>query len=191
MNKTPGIYFVVIGQILLIVCCVFYLIWWSFSYRPGEVVNRVSGFRGILFLTTILAGIAGLFLSFFGMRLMDAASTKLSGTAIALAGFAAYFILFFITRYGLGRPVTTELVLIVGWTVLEIELLNHLNGAGVLGDRGFMYSGLIIAAAFLLSIILYVLYYRLEENTAFYAAMVPLISEGVSMGAVLCMLFYQ
>jgi hypothetical protein len=40
-------------------------------------------------------------------------------------------------------------------------------------------------AAVVVSMILYVLYYRMEEMKAFYAAMVPLITEATSMAAVL------
>lgn len=43
------------GQILLILCCAFYLVWWSVSYRPGISVSRVSGFRGLLLMITASA----------------------------------------------------------------------------------------------------------------------------------------
>ena len=42
-----------------------------------------------------------------------------------------------------------------------------------------------ITAAFLISIVLYVAYYRMEEMMAFYAAMVPLVTEGLAMGAII------
>ena len=41
---------------------------------------------------------------------------------------------------------------------------------------------MVIAVAFLISIVLYVAYYRMDEMKAFYAAMVPLITEAVAMG---------
>ena len=40
---------------------------------------------------------------------------------------------------------------------------------------------IVIAVAFLVSIILYVAYYRMEAMKAFYAAMVPLITEAGAM----------
>lgn len=43
---------VITGQILLVVCYVFYLIWWSISYRPGVSVNREGGANGLLLLIT-------------------------------------------------------------------------------------------------------------------------------------------
>ena len=38
-----------------------------------------------------------------------------------------------------------------------------------------------IAAAFAVSLVLYVAYYRMEEMKAFYAAMVPLVTEAAAM----------
>ena len=41
---------------------------------------------------------------------------------------------------------------------------------------------IVIIAVFILDIILYVAYYRMEEMRAFYAAMVPLIAAAVTSG---------
>lgn len=51
-------------------------------------------------------------------------------------------------------------------------------------DSRFVIACVIIAAAFMISMILYVLYYRMEPMKAFYAAMVPLITEGISMALI-------
>ena len=45
----------------------------------------------------------------------------------------------------------------------------------------FLIICVVIILAFVLSIILYVAYYRMEEMRAFYAAMVPLIMEAAAM----------
>ena len=48
----------------------------------------------------------------------------------------------------------------------------------------------IIIAATVLSLILYVLYYRMDAEKAYYAAMVPLITEAAGMaGCLLCAFF--
>ena len=49
---------VIIGQILLIICCVFYILWWYRGYRPGVTVNRVGGLNGMLLLMTAAFGLA-------------------------------------------------------------------------------------------------------------------------------------
>ena len=43
----------------------------------------------------------------------------------------------------------------------------------------------VIATAFTISIVFYVAYYRMDEMKAFYAAMVPLVTEGVSMAVLI------
>lgn len=177
-----------LGQILLIVCCIFYLIWWSVSFRPDEMVSRTGGWRGILLLITAACGIGGIVLSTGGLNLVPkTAPPKMNGVLVCLAGLAVYFILMAVTAIGLKRPVTTELLLITGWAVLELSVINAQNSAGTLSDARFYIGCVIIAAAFVISMILYVLYYRMEEWKAFYAAMVPLITEGVSMLALLLM----
>ena len=167
------------GQTLLVLCCVFYLIWWYRGYRPGTVSGRVSGINGILLLITAVLGVAGL--TFSLMQVPVITSPRISPIAIVIVGIASYFVLLLITRYGFHRIVTTELILIVGWTVLEMTVINRLGAAGMLSDRGFAVMCIVIAAAFLISMVLYVGYYRMEEMKAFYTAMVPLITEASAM----------
>ena len=175
------------GQILLILCCVFYIIWWYRGYRPGSSANRVGGTNGILLMITAALGVAGL--SFSLMHVDAIAEPKISPAIIVIMGIIGYFILLLITRFAFGRIVTTELILIVGWTMLEMTVINRLNAAGFLSGSGFAVMCVVIAAAFLISMVLYVAYYRMEEMKAFYAAMVPLVTEALSMAVLAGMLF--
>lgn len=170
---------VVTGQVLLVVCCVFYLIWWYRGFRPGITVNRVGGVNGILLVITAAFGIAGVVMSLWPTQASQ--SGKISFLVIIAGGIIAYVILLLITKLLFQRVVTSELFLIVGWTMLELAVLSKLNAAGTLGDKDFYMMCLVIAAAFLISMVLYVAYYRMEEMKAFYAAMVPLVTEGLSM----------
>lgn len=180
---------VITGQIILVICCIFYLIWWSISYRPGVTVNRESGLNGILLLITAVSGLSGVALSVIGANgLPDVIEPKLNGAWIVAGGIAAYFILMAATYSAFHRPVTTELILITGWAVLELTVISALNAAQRMSDTGFWSMIAVIASAFAISMVLYVLYYRMEPMKAFYAAMVPLITEGVSMLVSLIML---
>jgi hypothetical protein len=172
------------GQILLIVCCVIYIVWWSVSYRPGETVNRIGGFRGILLLCTAAAGLTGTALSIFGINDLPKGGAHISNALICAAGIAAYVVLLLITRFGFGRPVTTELVLITGWAVLELCVVNAANGTGFLPDSRFIAMILVIAAAVVISLVLYILYYRMDEWKAYYFAAVPLVTEAVCMAII-------
>ncbi len=167
------------GQILLILCCIVYMIWWYRGYRPGISVNRLGGINGILFGTTAAFGIAGLICSLG--RIEEKTYPRLDELAIVVVGVIAYFLLMLITRYLFGRIVTTELILIVGWSILEMVVINRLSAAEVLSGRAFAVMCVVIAAAFTISMVLYVAYYRMEEIKAFYAAMIPLVTEAAAM----------
>lgn len=170
---------VIIGQVLLVVCCFFYLIWWYRGFRPGVTVNRVGGINGALLLVTAVFGIAGLVLSL--MPVPEDLPRKISSVYIVGGGVIAYLGLLLLTRYVFQRIVTTELFLIVGWTMLEMVVITKLNAAGALSDGRFCFMCCVFAIAFVISMVLYVAYYRMEELKAFYAAMVPLVTEAVSM----------
>jgi hypothetical protein len=176
---------ILLGQGLLIICCIFYLIWWSLSYRPGVVVDRVQGIRGLLLAITALSGIVGMILSVHGAGSIPKQGPAVSGSTLLAVGIVLYFVLLVLTRNFMGRAVTTELALIVGWLILEVTVLQALWCGGRIGNAGFYLMLAIIAAAFVISMVLYVLYYRMPEGQAFYAAMVPLITEAVSMALLL------
>ena len=164
----------------------FYLFWWYLGYRPNTDVNRVGGVNGALLFLTAAFGMAGIVFSL--MPTEETMNTRYSQLFVIVGGIAAYIILMMITKYGFDRIVTTELFLIVGWTMLEMSLINRLNGSGLLTGPRLIIIYVVIALAFTISMILYVAYYRMDEMKAFYAAMVPLITEGVSMAILVLLL---
>lgn len=172
------------GQILLIICCVIYTVWWCLSYRPGVIVNRIGGLRGALLLCTAAAGLTGTFLSIFGINSLPKGNSQISNGMICTTGIIAYIALLILTRFCFDRPVTTELVLITGWAVLELCVVNAASGAGLLTASRLAAMLAVITAAVLISLILYVLYYRMDDWRAFYMAAVPLITEAVSMAVI-------
>ena len=174
---------IITGQILLILCCTVYLIWWYRGFRPGIYVSRAGGVNGALLLITMVLGFAGVVFS-----LMPAEKIReplVSQVMIVICGIAAYFILLVVTKVFFNRIVTTELFLIVGWTMLETIVADRLYAIGSLGGKSFSAIIVIIAAAFLIGIVLYVAYYRMEEMRAFYAAMVPLVVDAIAMSAMI------
>lgn len=172
------------AQILLIICFLFYLIWWYRGFRPNTSVSRVKGLNGLLLAITALTGIGGVILSLTG----DVPATlMISSTVILISGIIAYVVLLFVTRFLFNRIVTSELFLIVAWTALEIWVVNCLDGLGMLSNTRFWVMTTVLAAAFIGSMVCYILYYRLEEKTAFYVAMVPLIAGIISMVTLVCL----
>ena len=180
---------IITGQILLIVCCIFYMIWWYRGFKPNVEADRLGGINGILLLITAVLGVAGILFSL--MPTPETAGTKYGQMYIIIGGIAAYIILMVITKVAFNRIVTSELFLIVGWTILELSLLNRLDGSNLLSGTGLMVVYVSVVLAFIISMILYVAYYRMEDNAAFYSAMVPLVTEAASMGMLLVMLLKQ
>lgn len=162
------------GQILLIICFAFYLVWWYRGFRPGTSVNRVRGLNGVLLALTMLFGISGIAISILGGDGVEGA-LKINPATILISGVGAYIVLLIVTCFICHRIVTSELLLIVAWTMLELWTIVVLNGGGSLSDVRFTIMAIVLAAAFIVSIILYVAYYRMEEIKAFYTAMIPLI----------------
>ena len=174
---------VLTGQILLILCCVVYLVWWYRGFRPGVYVSRAGGVNGILLLITAALGMAGIIFSLMPVQYVT--EPIFSQLSTIICGIAAYILLLAVTKWGFHRIVTTELILIVGWTTLEMAVINKLYAAGAMSYGGLLLTLIVIAAAFLISIVLYVAYYRMEEMKAFYAAMVPLVTEAIAMAVIL------
>lgn len=168
------------GQILLIICFVFYLVWWYRGFRPGTSVKRLRGLNGILLALTMVFGIGGVTITILDGNGVDGA-LKINPAAILISGVGAYIVLMIVTRFIFHRIVTSELLLIVGWTMLELWAIVALNSGGSLSDVRFTILAFVLAAAFIVSIILYVAYYRMEEMKAFYTAMIPLIAAEVFM----------
>ena len=175
------------GQVFLIICCIFYLIWWYRGYRLGVIVKRAGGVNGILLMITTAFGIAGVTFSLQGLSMTG--TPKINPPVIAVGGIVFYIAALLITKVLFHRIVTSELFLIVGWTMLEVTVINRLNAAGLLSDGNFALMGVIIAAACIISLILYVAYYQMEEMKAFYAAMIPLITEAAAMAILVGIVF--
>ena len=176
---------IIVGQILLILCCIVYLVWWYRGFRPGITVNRIGGMNGALLAITAILGISGVVFSLLPSD--KDVLWKTNPLFIIAGGIISYIVLLFVTRYMFDRVVTSELFLIIGWTMLETAVINRLNAEGMLGETEFTAMCVIIAAAFVISMILYVAYYKMEEMKAFYAAMIPLITEGAAMAVLVCM----
>ena len=103
---------IITGQVLMVLCCMVYLIWWYRGFRPGIDVSRVGGVNGFLLLITAGLGIAGIVMSLTPVS--PVSKMKADPLMIAVGGAAAYIVLLLVTKICFHRVVTTELILIVG-----------------------------------------------------------------------------
>jgi hypothetical protein len=170
------------GHVALVACTVLYLVWWWIFFKPGIVeptgLTKVFGIACIL--GAVVCGIVSIMLIVAGISALPVVRQMLPGWTIGVAGFALYLFMLLITTKVFERPPTTELILIVGWVVLEAYVINALVGAQYFSSGTAVAVSVLVATLMVASTVCYVLYYRLDAMPSFIDGMVPLISVGVS-----------
>ena len=171
------------GNWTMALCGVFYLAWWVVVFRPPKPRNSPVGW--ILLALAFLAGLAGFYL--MGRTLVEPlpdARPGVPGRWIALAGAVAYAVLLMGTTRIFHRQVTSELLIIVAWTVLELCAVNFLYRCGALSPLGALTLACLILSAAASSLVCYILYYRLPYTPGFIAGCVPLALAVVTIALV-------
>ena len=175
------------GQILLIICCIFYLMWWGLMFYPARGDNHSSGLGTVLLLITAAFGMAGIAMDVTAMMQSDAERGFIPGIVILIAGITVYILLMFGTKIFLHRIVTTELMLIMGWTMLEVAVANTACGYGVFSGSAVVLFLIIVGIAAVSSLVLYLMYYNVKPATGYIFGMIPLITEAITMGVFIIM----
>lgn len=174
-NFPVSIKFIVVGHCAMILCCIFYLAWWNIAFRPVAADGVSSGKAGLLLVLTILCGAVGVIGNIYGIQAITTAG-NISPKIIGGFGVVSYVILLIITKWLFSRPVTSELLLIVAWTTLEVAVILSIYNLNFP-----LLPIVIIGVATILAMIAYLLYYSVDEWTAFYLGMIPLVIYIISM----------
>ena len=173
-----------IGNLFFIVCCVFYLAWWLLAFKPSGAITGMK--TGWLLIPASIAGLFGVIQILRGILSETQANLLLPGGYILWGGIAVFVILLAVTVLMFKRPVTSELILIVGWGMLALAEINSLFGAGLFSKKlsvGFIIQ---IFISIVVSLICYVLYYRLDSRAGYIDGMVPLILAALAMACISC-----
>ena len=170
------------GNRSMIACVVCYLLWWIITFKPPAPKSSLTG--SVFLMGAFLLGLGGIFVISHGIiRMSDSQVVNpfIPLWLIPVAGIALYAVLLYITSSLLRRQVTSELFIIIGWTVLETCLVCTMYRYGVIrtGKLAALTIGIMIVSV--LSIICYLLYYRLEYVKGYYDGMIPLILTGIMM----------
>ncbi len=174
------------GNMMLVVCCAFYLLWWILAFRPE---GAIKGFRsGWLLLPAFAFGVAAVVMIVRGNGMVSADVSLFSSKTVIIAGIAVYIALLIVTGLAFHRQVTTELFLIVGWTVLVFLETDAVYGAGAVshGTALWLLAAAVIAAA--VSMVCYLLYYGLSGTAGYIDGMIPLVLTAVFMAALSVMI---
>lgn len=170
------------GNVLLLVCGLFYLAWWAAVFAPNTASKGLK--PALLLVGAMVTGILAVVLLIRGIRAIPQDMALFPAHYILWGGAAAYLVLLAISSLVFRRQVTTELMLIVGWAMLVLSEINALYGAGRFGiQTARIFSiGAVIAAV--ICLICYMLYYRLPEQAGYIDGMIPLILEAFFMAGI-------
>lgn len=182
-NAVPAARQILWGNVLLIGCAAFYLLWWALAFKPSAPVKGIAS--GWLLIPAVFLGIAAVVMIITGGRGAGSPRAALSGRALLLGGVAAYVALLLVTRLIFHRQVTSELFLITGWAVLALFEVASLYSLGALSRGSFAAFTAAAPAAALISLVCYILYYRLGPRSGYVDGMVPLILAALYSGALL------
>ena len=94
-----------LGNILLIVCCVFYLAWWMLAFRPENAVKGMKS--GWLLIPAAVPGILSVVVILRGMGVENRSRELFSDSIVLWGGIAVYFLLTAVTLFFFKRPLTT------------------------------------------------------------------------------------
>ncbi len=161
------------GDILMVGCCIFYLLWWILAFKPtGAITGLKSGW---LLIPAAVLGVAGASLLILGSLGAETVRSLFTPKAVLAAGVVSYVVLLLVTWFGFHRQVTTELVLIVGWTALYFLECNAMYGLEMLSRTGTIVLLVLAVIAAAVSMVCYVLYYGLDVRTGYVDGMIPLV----------------
>ncbi|MCD8199567.1 MAG: hypothetical protein LUD25_01190 [Coriobacteriaceae bacterium] len=169
-----------IGNILMVVCCLFYIAWWALALHP---THPISGFTsGWLLIPAAIFGLAGAVLIVMGSSNAEI-SMPIPRVAIVAGGVVLYILLLVGTSLLLHRQVTTELLLIVVWLVVMFLEVCALQGLGLFSTPALVILLIITVLVAAGSLVCYLLYYGLAPLPGYIDGMLPLILIGLMMVA--------
>jgi|GEM_PF-255125 len=175
------------GNLLMIFCGIFYLLWWIIRFKPGTDAGR--GVTGVLLFLAFAAGLSGIIVMNLGFREIPREYGFTDSSLILWGSVALYAVLFLLSLFLFRRRVTTELFLITGWMMLEFTVLNDAAGTEVLSGKLSVVLALSVGITGTASFVCYMLYYGLEEKKGYVDGMIPLVLSLAVMAAVTAAIF--
>lgn len=132
-----------------------------------------------------ITGVAAIFLTSSGINWLSQDSKSLQVKFILLGSVAVFLILLLVTTIAFHRMVTSELLIIHIWAALELSMVVVLYGTGHFGLGRVAILSALIGIAFVVSLICYILYYRLDGTASYWDGMIPLIMDAFVMSVFL------
>ncbi len=168
------------GNSLMFATIVFYIAWWTVSFRP----NGDGQTAGAVFFIAVafFAGMAAITIMSLGIKSLSQVGKGFPVMYILLGAVAFYIILLAVTIIAFRRVVTSELLLITAWAALELAAIAVLQGSGRFGMGQVLTLAALVGLATGAGLVCYILHYHLDETLRFWNGLIPLIvNEGVVM----------
>ncbi len=181
-----------LGHGLLVGCAALYLAWWTIFFRPdaGKVEGALYAVGVACIVGAAACGIAAvaLILTTLPGFPVAAGRTPIPGWVIAVAAVVGYIALAAFTKGVFDRPITTELMLLVGWAALEAAVINTLLAAGSISSGTAIALGVVVTILFIATLVCYVLYYHLAPLPSFIDGAAPLLAVGAASAVMVVLL---
>jgi hypothetical protein len=175
-NFTIPVWKIFTGNLLLLLCSLFYLAWWALSFRPNSS-SEASG--GYFLMAAFITGITAIVLMYGGISPLSQDSKGFPVMFILLCIAALFVIGLLITTIAFHRIVTSELIIIHLWTALELPAIAVLYGTGHFGAVSAAVLTALVGIATVAALICYVLYYRLDGTARYWSGIIPLAVDAL------------
>lgn len=185
-NFTTPLWEIFVGNLLLLFCSLFYLAWWIVSYGPDSSDRSAAG--GFYIAAAFITGISACVLMSVGIYSLSHDSKGLPVWYILIGGLALFLVLLPLTAIVFHRSVTSELTIMHIWVVLELSVIAVLYGTGRFGTGLTITLAALAGIAFVVGLICYMLYYRLDKTTSYWIGMIPLATDAFVMAVFLVVL---
>jgi hypothetical protein len=173
------------GNLLLLVCSLFYLAWWVVSYRPNSSGGSAGGY---CITAAFITGAAAIALMSGGINSLSQDSKGLPVKCILLGGAALFLVLLPVTAIAFHRIVTSELMILHVWAALELSAVAVLYGTGRFGAGRAATLAALVGIATVAGLICYVLHYRVDEIASYRNGIVTLTTDAFVMAVILVVL---
>lgn len=163
------------GAVFIVLCTVFYLVWWIAAFSPGEEGWLQRTNVNLWLIPSTIFGILGIIVSIVGLQSKKVNPEIISTLLICIVGIVLYFGLLAFIWFVMKRSITTELFLLTGWLTLTFCMVNAAYGYDLILHKTAIILFVVAAIAFVIGLICYILYYAVSPSLSFILGMIPLI----------------
>lgn len=167
---------VVMGNWILVICTLFYLLWWTLTFRTDPPM--ASSFGGVCLGGAILTGLLGIAHILFGINKSTEDTTAyrpgVSGVYILAIGVIVYSVEMLITTLCFAREVTLELLVFTAWATLFMAEINYYHRFLGMSKMSISLLIALVGIIFLCCFACYVIYDYVDYPQSYYIGCLPL-----------------